>query len=210
MAETLLPEADFEVCRRGETALQRLREQPAQLGLLGLNFDDIDGLDLLQRVLEESLIERLIIISSRKDERTLHLLRQLPINGFFDAAEDEEEVLHDAIWEVANGGSYYSPALRISQAGRFASVPTLHKILSETELHVLSVIADGSDDRQASGVLGLRPTTVHTHRRNIMRKLSVQTRAQLMRVAIQRGVVRFTAEKVIRPGFAPSTESVAT
>ena len=70
-----------------------------------------------------------------------------------------------------------------------------------TELQVFSVIGDGSDDEVAASRLEMNVHTIHTHRRNIMKKLGVQTRTELMKEAIRRGIVRITAENVIRPGF---------
>jgi len=58
-----------------------------------------------------------------------------------------------------------------------------------------------SDDATAAEALGLRPTTVHTHRQRIMRKLEVQSRTALIREAMRRGVIRFTDFGAIRPGL---------
>jgi DNA-binding CsgD family transcriptional regulator len=75
-------------------------------------------------------------------------------------------------------------------------------LLTETELLIFAVIGDGSDDRQAAARLGLSETTVHNHRQNIMRKLGVRARTDLMREAIRRGVVRFTTTGIaLTPGM---------
>ena len=66
---------------------------------------------------------------------------------------------------------------------------------------MLSVIGDGCDDLAAAGQLGLSPATISTVRRALHRKLGVQHRGELVRMAAQKGYVRFTPAGVERPGF---------
>jgi DNA-binding CsgD family transcriptional regulator len=73
--------------------------------------------------------------------------------------------------------------------------------LTDKEQVVLSVIGDGSDDGEASERLGLSAQTVGTHRKAIMRKLSLHHKGQLMLHALQQGFVRVTPTGVYYPGF---------
>ena len=67
---------------------------------------------------------------------------------------------------------------------------------------MFSVIGDGCDDKVAAARLGLRESSVHSVRRELHRKLGAQHRGELIRLAAQRGYVRFTAESVQYPGQA--------
>jgi DNA-binding CsgD family transcriptional regulator len=73
--------------------------------------------------------------------------------------------------------------------------------LTQREQVVLSVIGDGSDNKQASDRLGISRYTVATHRESIMRKLSLHHVGQLMLYALQHGYVHVTAKGVYYPGF---------
>ena len=195
------PDADVTVLQSAAAAAASLRAEPATLGLIGLDLPDQDGLDLLALIDRERWCRRVLVITGRRDERTLQVLRGARIDGCFDLTAEPAAALVAAIREVATGGTYFRPG-RL-ESGRIAAAgPTLAQILTDMELRVFAVVGDGSDDRQAAERLGLSAATVHNHRQNLMRKLGVQTRAELMREALRRGVVRFTETGgVLTPGL---------
>jgi DNA-binding NarL/FixJ family response regulator len=195
------PDTPVEVCRRGEDALRALRENPADLALLGLTFVDLDGVDVLQAIARERLATRVMVVSGRKDEHSLQALRAVRFDGFFDPLAESPEALVDALQQVASGRGYISPSLRRELfAQRSAGILALR--LTPAELQVLGVIGDGSDDREAAERLGMSEATVQTHRRNLMRKLDVTTSAKLVREAVRLGVVRIKPDgTIVRPGF---------
>jgi DNA-binding CsgD family transcriptional regulator len=75
-------------------------------------------------------------------------------------------------------------------------------MLSATEHLIFAVIGDGSDDQVAADQLNLRPSTIQSVRRELHRKLGIQHKGDLVRLAVLHGYVRFTAEGVQRPGFS--------
>jgi DNA-binding NarL/FixJ family response regulator len=201
-AREACPDADVTVCHTAAVAAASLRAEPAALGLFGLTLPDQDGLDLLAVAECERWCRRVMIVTGRRDERTLHGLRRAQIDGCFDIATEPPEGLVGAIRKVVAGGAFFSAGVLIAEKFPAGAPPTLGQLLTETELLVFAVIGDGSDDRQAAARLVLSETTVHNHRQHLMRKLSVQTRTELMREAIRRGVVRYTdTGGVLTPGL---------
>jgi DNA-binding NarL/FixJ family response regulator len=196
------PTAAIEVCRRGAEVLAALRARPADFALLGLTFVDVDGVDVLHAIRAEALARRVLVVSGRKDEHSLQALRAAPFDGFFDPFAESVESLVAVLQLVASGSGYVSASLRRELlAQRQAGV--LAGRLTPTELQVFCVIGDGSDDREAAERLGMRESTVQTHRRNIMRKLDVGTSAKLVREAVRLGVVQIKSDgQIVRPGFA--------
>lgn len=194
------PDASVTICRRGEEALQALRAQAADLVLTGLTFVDLDGIDVLAQIGRERLAARVLVVSGRKDERSMHALRAARFDGFFDPFTESIETLVAALRQVAAGRGYISPSLRRQLTGRAPEMLGLR--LTPGELQVFCVIGDGSDDAEAAQRLGLTASTVRTYRRNIMHKLDVPSSAKLVREAVRLGVVRITPEgAIIRPGF---------
>ncbi|HVS50795.1 MAG TPA: LuxR C-terminal-related transcriptional regulator [Opitutaceae bacterium] len=159
----------------------------------------MDGLDLLAAVIEDGLVEKSLVVSGRQDERVRVALRHLGIDGYFDTECGGVELLRRAFREVAAGGHYFNNNTP-PQAG-VENCPSLDRLLSTTELQVFAIIGDGSDNAVASARLGMAEATVQTHRQHIMKKLEIQTRTDLMRLAIQRGIVRITCDRILRPGF---------
>lgn len=191
------PKAQVSVCHTGAAAMAALQQTPAALGLLGLTLPDVDGLDLIIDIIERCLVSRLLVVSARNDEHSQQVLRRIGVAGFFDCSVEEGSNLITAVRRVASGGVYFTAAAHHARGAG----PMLAQILSPTEMRVLAVIGDGASDQEATDQLNLSATTIHTHRQRIMRKLGIQSRAALMRVAIERGIVRFGVDRVFRPGM---------
>jgi two-component system response regulator NreC len=90
-----------------------------------------------------------------------------------------------AIRTVGRGGRYLDPAIGgLALAGGGAAV------LSERELEVLRLVALGHTNTAIAKQLYISPRTVETHRANLQRKLGVSGRPELVRYALERGVIR--------------------
>jgi hypothetical protein len=73
----------------------------------------------------------------------------------------------------------------------------------------LSVIGDGSYNKQAAERLGMSKETVKTHRKRIMAKLGLHTQGQLMLYALRNGYVLVTPTGVMYPGFQRTLQEIA-
>jgi DNA-binding NarL/FixJ family response regulator len=101
------------------------------------------------------------------------------------------------------GGEYYwsQTILERMRAAPTTGVPH-PRLLTTCEQLVLSVIGGGADNATAARELGMSIGTVSSIRRDLHRKLGVQHRGELMRVAAQNGFVQFTPFGIVRPGYA--------
>ena len=163
-----------------------------------------DVLDLLARHIPQSTCHprRVLVVTGRREYRVFAALRSLLIDGVFDSATELPEQFMTALKVVGSGGRYWSQSVldHMHQVGSASTA--LFRLLTIFEQVVLSVIGDGSDNITAARELNLSPATVSTVRRELHRKLGVQHRGELIRVAAQHGFVRFTPTGVVRPGFA--------
>ncbi|MGH8016887.1 MAG: response regulator transcription factor [Opitutaceae bacterium] len=175
---------DVGVHRTAGAALESLAAEAADLVIMGLTFPDIDGLAVLD--LFRRRCRLLLIVSPRKDDWTMMLLRTARFDGFFDPHDDDLAVLERVLPRIAAGDAYFS----LSVKDRLL-VPKLDSVLSrlltDKELTVFAQLAEGSSDAEAASKLGLSLHTVKTHRRNIMGKLSVNSAAKLVREAVRLG-----------------------
>jgi two-component system response regulator NreC len=73
------------------------------------------------------------------------------------------------------------------------ATPTQQRVLTEREREVLKLLAEGRTVRSAAGVLGLSAKTVDAHKFNLMRKLGIHNKAELVMWAIQQRVVKMPA-----------------
>jgi len=178
-------------------ALESMRRQPAGFVVFGLSLPDLDGIDFAHALAAERLAWRVLVLVQRDDEHTHTWLRRAPIDGWFDDASDEPGNLGVAVARVAAGGRYASPGRTMAHRGR----ATLGQLMTRHEQMVFSVIGGGADDAGAAERLGMAETTVHWHRQQIMRKLGLHARGELIRAAVDCGVVRFDRGTVLHPGF---------
>lgn len=161
-----------------------------------------DILDLMSRCAEDpSSATRLFVVTTRRDVRLLSTLRTLHIDGVFDSADEAPAQLIVALKTVTQGRRYWSSIL-LPYMQQTTSPTALFRLLTELEQLVLAVIGDGSDDIAAARELELSPATVSTVRRDLHRKLGVQHRGELIRLAAQHGFVQFTPEGILRPAFS--------
>lgn len=163
---------------------------------------DSDVLDLLaERSSQPCRTQRVLVVTVRREYRVLAALRGLAIDGVFDSASERPGEFVTALRAIAKGERYWSQSVldHMHQVG--SSSTALFRLLTAFEQVVLSVIGDGCDNTVAARTLKLSPATVSTVRRELHRKLGVQHRGELVRVAAQHGFVRFTAAGVVRPGF---------
>jgi len=101
--------------------------------------------------------------------------------------EASHSELMRALRMVARGGTYLDPS--VGALAVTAGVPAA-PALSERETEVLRLIALGHTNSEIAKTLYLSVRTVETHRANLQRKLGVSTRPELVRYALQRGVIK--------------------
>ncbi len=175
----------------GNEALRTLTLAPADLLVMGLSFDDIDGVALLEEVNRGRLAQRTLIVSSQWEEHILLSLRTARFDGAVDTATESFGTIRQVMALVAAGEGYISASLRRYLIDELPAESGVHE-LTAMELRVIRVIGEGFDNQEAAERLGISMSTVQTHRRNIMRKLHVATSAKLVHEAARLGLVRIT------------------
>jgi DNA-binding NarL/FixJ family response regulator len=202
--ESVLHPADITVVTSVAAARKVLTAGKFDLFITGLG-DALEGdpLLLIAQCKKPPLrARRVLVVTTRCDYRALAALRTLPVNGVFDAAEEAPEAFASALQTVAEGSPYWSSTI-LRKVRQLAVAPTaLFRILTDFEQVVFSVLGDGCDDSAAAQQLDLKPSTISSVRRGLHRKLGIQHRGELVRLAAQQGYVHFTPNGVERPGFA--------
>ena len=202
----VFPRAQITQVNLAESAALALAARPADVFIAGISAAmEGDVLDLLwQRVVRPSRETRVLVVTARREYRLLGTLRTLEVDGVFDSATEMPDQLVLALATIAQGSRYWSPSI-LQHMQKPGTAAMVFRLLTAFEQIVLSVIGDGCDDSAAARQLGVSPSTVSTVRRDLHRKLGVQHRGELVRVAAQQGFVRFTPAGTVRPGFAMLT-----
>ena len=132
---------------------------------------------------------RVLVLSMHpEDQFAVRALRD-GAAGYLTKERSPEELI-EAIKKVASGGKFVTPTLaeQLAEAVRSGVPPAPHDTLSDREHEILSLLGAGKTVRQIAADLRLSPKTVSTYRTRILRKMSLQTSADLIRYAVQHGL----------------------
>jgi two-component system response regulator NreC len=141
-------------------------------------------------VLKEASDAKVLMLSMQDDPRYVREAFSAGASGYVLKEAADAEVV-DAVREVAGGGRYVHPALgaRLIQAEAQERAEAEADPLSEREREVLRLLALGHTNQEIAKMLYLSVRTVETHRAHIMQKLRLTTRAELVRHAIDHGLL---------------------
>jgi DNA-binding NarL/FixJ family response regulator len=134
------------------------------------------------------------ILFSDPDKESIYKLHKLHITSFFTLHSSEEEVIQ-TIRGTIDGIKFFTPkvveALIEYSFKRTPDKPqqVLHNDLSEREMEVLMLITQGRSTKYIADKLFLSTHTVYTHRKNILKKLSCKSAAELINYAYTQGLV---------------------
>lgn len=153
----------------------------------------LNGLDVAREVRRRSPQTRVVILSMYANEAfVLEALRSGAAGYVLKDAG--AAVLFQAVREAAAGRRYLSPPL--SERAIEAYVQKAHaepldryETLTARERAVLHLAAEGYGNPQVAERLSIGPRTVETHRANLMRKLKLRSQTDLVRYALQRGII---------------------
>lgn len=167
-------------------ARQAVAEQSPQVLVLDVNMPDGLGVDAVPGLRESASATQIVLLTM---ERDLELARRALDAGalgylFKDAAHLE---LIEAVRAAAAGERYLPLAVSAGLSG--AGAKGEDSALSPRETEVLKLMALGHTNREIGEQLELSVRTVETHRAHIQQKLSLNTRPELTRYALEHGLI---------------------
>jgi len=192
-------QSDFEIvgeAGNGEEALSLARKLLPSVVLMDLQMPVLDGVAATRR-LHQGLPDCHVIVLTTfdDDEMVFDGLRAGAIGYLLKDASSEK--LAEAIRAAARGESFLQPSVAakvVAEFARLTSKPAMNsralvEPLSDRELEILSLIADGASNREIAGTLFLAEGTVKNHVTNILGKLGVRDRTQAALKARDTGLI---------------------
>ena len=173
-----------------QEAVFRTRSLKPNVVLMDVVMPGGSGIEATPAVLKEAPEAKVLVLSMQDDPRYVHEAFAAGASGYLLKEAADEEVV-SAVREVAAGGSYVHPTLgaklvaaEAEERARADSDP-----LTEREREVLRLLALGHTNQEIAKTLFLSVRTVETHRAHIMQKLRLSTRAELVRYAMEQGLL---------------------
>ena len=180
----------FGEARTAQETLESVGKQNWDVVILDISMPGKSGLDILDDL--HRLRPKLPILLLSMHPETQYARRALKSGaaGYLTKESVPDEV-KEAVKKVQAGGRYVSAALAEKLAfdlGREADAP-IHELLSDREFQVLRMLAAGKTVKQIADEIALSVKTVSTYRTRILQKTGMKTTAELIRYAIQNGLV---------------------
>jgi two-component system, NarL family, response regulator NreC len=184
--------------RDAAEAVQRVRELRPAVVLIDIGMPGMSSFEAARLMERENPGTRLIFLTMYEDEE--YLLQCLDVGAFGYMLKDTPAPkLISAVREVAQGKKYLSPQVLGKLVDDFRSRTrgphglARGSMLTPREREVIKMIAEGHSVKEIAALLGLSVKTVEAHKFNLMRKLDIHNKAQLVTYAIQKKIVKMPA-----------------
>ena len=168
-----------------------LAQTSVDLVIMDLNLPGENGLVATERIRSTWPDIRVIVLTGDVAATSAHDAIRSGANGFL-RKEDATEELVRAVHAVMAGKAYLSPAGATNVREILLARPPLvaEPELSERETAVLKGLAEGKSYKEIASALEVSPKTIETYRVRLVKKTGCATRADLIRFAIRRGLVK--------------------
>jgi DNA-binding NarL/FixJ family response regulator len=178
----------------GEEAVERTRSLRPDVVVMDLGMPGIGGLEAIRQVMALGTGARVLVLTSHTEDEYLLEVLEAGGSGYVQKTHAEADLI-SAIRTVARDEVFlYPSATRLllrgyKTAGEKAASDPLAD-LSDREREVMQLTAEGYGSGEIGKKLFLSPKTVDTYRYRLMQKLGLTTRAELVRTALEAGLLK--------------------
>ena len=165
-------------------AAERLRPDVI---IADLNMPSISGLEALERLKKRGLASKFVILTMHREASVAARAMRAGASAFLLKHSAGNELI-DAIDEVLNGRTYLTPAVTSDILAAFDEKRGDEVELTPRQRDVLRLIVEGRRMKEIAAMLDLSARTVETHKYEMMRVLGVQSTAELVALAVKRGL----------------------
>ena len=171
----------------GAEAVRMILDHQPDVVLLDLRLPQLSGVEVMRRVRGKAPGTRFLVLTTYDTDEYIAPALAAGANGYLlkDAEPDE---LSRAIHALMQGGAALEPKVAAHVLGHLAD-DEAGDGLSEREMDVLRLLPSGSSNKTIAAQLGLSENTVKSHISHLFSKLGVQSRAEAVSAAMQRGLL---------------------
>jgi two-component system response regulator NreC len=205
-------QADMEVVSEapdGDQAVQAARDTKPDVALLDLTMPGSGGMRALEEIARCCPATRVLVLSMHDDPAYLRTVLAAGASGYVLKRAVDTELLA-AIRAVHRGGMFVDPSLAhvfvqdaLDKAPTDGRAPRSLNILSEREREVLGLVAQGYGSQEIAKQILVSVKTVETYRARIAEKLGLRTRSEIVRFAVQMGMLTSDTLASVRPREIP-------
>jgi two-component system response regulator NreC len=194
----LASEEDVEIVGEAGTAREAM-EGVAKINpdvvLMDIGLPDMSGIEATQKIKSQHPKMAVVALTIHEDEEYFFRMLDAGASGYVPKRAAPEELL-TAIRSAAKGEVYLYPSMAkllvkdyLAQEHAINGASSLDG-LTDREQEVLKYLVEGENNDKIAAVLVISPKTVARHRENIMQKLGLHSRSELVRYAIRKGIIK--------------------
>jgi DNA-binding NarL/FixJ family response regulator len=178
----------------GNEAIAKVNELNPDVVLMDISMPVLGGLEATRRIVKEFPKTKVLVLTQYDDKEYFFPVIESGAMGFISKAAASFE-LTAGIRSVYNGASYLSPTVTKllvenyqHMAGKIPNQDPLNQ-LTEREREVFKLLAEGHSTQEIAEMLVITPKTAEGHKTNLMAKLGVHNRVDLVKYAIRKGII---------------------
>jgi DNA-binding NarL/FixJ family response regulator len=190
--------AGWEVCgeaHTGREAVAKAEKLRPDIVILDISMPDLNGVDAAKRIRKVSPDTELLILSIHYSEQLIREILKVGVRGYIVKSDSDRDLV-TAVENLANHHPFFTPrATEVilkdfnGEKTQDESSDTVDGCLTSREREILQLIAEGKSCNGIASCLYISPKTAETHRANIMRKLQLHSKTELVRYAIRNKII---------------------
>ncbi len=191
-------ESDVEIAGEAGTAAEAIEaanQMAPDVILMDIGLPDLSGIDATREIKKRFPKVAIVALTIHEDQEYFFKMLEAGASGYVPKRAAPEELI-TAIRAAATGQVYLYPSLAKLLVKDYLSQdhPSDQKLkldgLTDREREVLTYLAEGAGNDEIASSLVISPKTVERHRENIMHKLNLHSRSELVRYAIRKGIIK--------------------
>src|SRR3990167_7293893 len=173
----------------GLEALEKVKRLEPEVVLMDISLPGMEGLEATKKLKDMHPNVKVLILTMHEDRRYLYSALKAGASGYVVKRAADTELI-DAIRAAHRGDVFLHPSMARIVAEDYVEQGATEQGLSDREREVLRLIAEGCTYKEMAKLLTVSVKTIETYRERIKGKLGLNTRAELVRYALEKGLLR--------------------
>ena len=177
---------------QGREAIEKVRQLTPQVVLMDIAMPVMGGLEATRRIQKESPNTRVLALTQYEDSEYILSMLRAGAKGYISKTATASELV-SAIRAIYKGECFLYPSATTTLIEeylmRVGGEKNEYERLTDREREILQLVAEGRTNREIADMLFISVKTVLRHRKNIMEKLDFHNRTELIKYAINKGLI---------------------
>ena len=164
----------------GEALIELVKNKRPSIVITDIRMPKCDGIVATKIIKEKYPLTKVIAFSMFDQDEAIEQMRIAGASGYI-MKNSSLQTLLDAIRSVARNETFFDNAITAKDEGSKETI-----ILSSREKEILRLVGEGKSSQEIADILAIGKATVDTHRKNLMKKINIKGRTELIRFAVER------------------------